>query len=271
MKTDIELITPEIATCYLSKNRVNRHISEPRVRAYAYDMMNNAWQLNGEAIRFNKAGDLIDGQHRLSAIIKCGVPVKMLVVRDIDDNITLYDRGRNRYVTDSMLIGGMDSKLANNTHVSMAKLAFSMRNIRTPSDLQIKEFIERHADALLELTKIWRKNSSTNGSLLSVKQAPFLLACLNAFESGVTLQDLIEFSEVYRTGMPTSKNQTAAIVCRNDYLKGDISTSKEAQRIRAERIYEKAICDFVRRYPRTKTYKSITEATYSLSDVKTKN
>ena len=63
-------ITPEMAREYLEKNSHNRRLSERSVRNLATAIKNGEWQVNGEAIKVDKEGNLLDGQHRLSAIEK---------------------------------------------------------------------------------------------------------------------------------------------------------------------------------------------------------
>lgn len=103
MKVDVETITPKMAEEYLKHNKINRTLKDKRVTSYANDMKDGAWQLNGEAIRFNKSGDLIDGQHRLNAIIRANKPIQTVVMRGINDTVSVYDRGlcvpfRNRRI-----------------------------------------------------------------------------------------------------------------------------------------------------------------------------
>jgi hypothetical protein len=66
MKT---FVTPEMAQEWLSKNPQNRHLSQDRAKELATDMLGGRW--NGEnrhGIMLDKDGNLIDGQHRLTAI-----------------------------------------------------------------------------------------------------------------------------------------------------------------------------------------------------------
>jgi hypothetical protein len=46
---------------------------------YARDMEAGRWQLTHQGIAFNNSGELIDGQHRLLAIIEANVAIKMVV------------------------------------------------------------------------------------------------------------------------------------------------------------------------------------------------
>ena len=96
MKATIEHITPEIATRYLEQNTGNfRRPSRARVMAYAADMKARKWDVNGDAIRFNKRGVLMDGQHRLLACEMSREPFTTLVVRGINETSTI-DTGKAR-------------------------------------------------------------------------------------------------------------------------------------------------------------------------------
>ena len=79
----VEWITPEQATTYLGLNTRNRHINIRIVAKYAHDMNKGQWQMAGEPIKFAEDGSLLDGQHRLHAIISTCLTVPMLVVRGL--------------------------------------------------------------------------------------------------------------------------------------------------------------------------------------------
>lgn len=72
-------VTPEIANEWLKANRKNRKVKENTVTAYHRDMRNDAWMITHQGIAFDDAGNLIDGQHRLMAVLAAKRPVTMLV------------------------------------------------------------------------------------------------------------------------------------------------------------------------------------------------
>jgi hypothetical protein len=84
METITELVTPEKAAEYLQKNKVNRDIRKAHVAEIADLISREKWQLNHQGIAFNKNGDLLDGQHRLLAIIKSGKTVPLRITRNLD-------------------------------------------------------------------------------------------------------------------------------------------------------------------------------------------
>lgn len=72
-------VTPDLARQWLHNNTGNRKLKEDTVEAYARDMRNGDWLTTHQGIAFNDEEQLIDGQHRLEAIVRSGVSVVMLV------------------------------------------------------------------------------------------------------------------------------------------------------------------------------------------------
>jgi hypothetical protein len=54
----------------LGTNTHNRKLRATRVNKYAIDMLNGDWLTTGDAIKFSKTDTLLDGQHRLAAIVQ---------------------------------------------------------------------------------------------------------------------------------------------------------------------------------------------------------
>lgn len=96
---EVETYTPKRAQEILDTfNGANRPLLRSRVAQYAYDMEHGRWeQQNGETFQFDRNGNLLNGQHRLHAIIKSGVTMKFLTVRGLDPEVfTKIDRGKAR-------------------------------------------------------------------------------------------------------------------------------------------------------------------------------
>jgi hypothetical protein len=97
-----ELITPEVAKSYLQANIANRRVRLPVVLRYANDIINNRWKEDtAELIKISKTGVVLDGQHRLYAIIKANKPVFMHVAKNLDDSVfDILDTGSTRNASD---------------------------------------------------------------------------------------------------------------------------------------------------------------------------
>ncbi len=97
-------VTPHMATRWLEANTNNRTISDAHVRNLARAMNSSAWEMNGDPVRFSASGVLLDGQHRLSAIVKSGTTQRMLVIYGLGDVMHTIDRNRARTAADHLVI-----------------------------------------------------------------------------------------------------------------------------------------------------------------------
>ena len=107
--TRIELVnvTPELARYWLDQNRSNRRIRRQIFKAYARDMAAGAWKLTAEPIKLASDGTLLDGQHRLQAVIDAGIPVSMFVAYDVPtDAQPAMDSGAKRTAADALTFHG---------------------------------------------------------------------------------------------------------------------------------------------------------------------
>lgn len=101
-------ITPEMAERWLGRNFANRNILRRRVEGYARDMAAGKWKLTGESIKFDRNGNLIDGQHRLHAILQSGLTVLMVVIRGLDsDAQAVMDSGAKRQLGQDLQMSGL--------------------------------------------------------------------------------------------------------------------------------------------------------------------
>lgn len=104
------LVTPELAREWLKHNIGNRKLRKALVRRYALIMKRGNWMLTPEGIIFDSNGDLIQGQHRLSAVSETEAPVWMMVWTNVDPEVfKALDRGAPRSYADALKI---DRKLA---------------------------------------------------------------------------------------------------------------------------------------------------------------
>jgi hypothetical protein len=97
-RTEQVLVTPELASKWLAQNTVsNRRVSIRTVDAYAVEMKAGRWLLTHQGIAFNRTGELVDGQHRLHAIVAAGVPIEMMVSTGLPiEYNSPIDQGYNR-------------------------------------------------------------------------------------------------------------------------------------------------------------------------------
>ena len=97
------LITPEMAAKMLRENTSNRPVRPQKVTLYANLMKRGEWRLTHQGIAFTRKHRLIDGQHRLLAIIAAGLAVWVMVAEDVDDEVYLViDQHAQRSFADTL-------------------------------------------------------------------------------------------------------------------------------------------------------------------------
>jgi hypothetical protein len=105
-----EWIDPNAAAFYLAANTHNRHVRPRRVAQYASDLTAGRWALNGETIKFDRNGQLVDGQHRLAAVVESGIAMHTLVVRGLEPQAQeTVDSGSARTAGDVLGLRGMEN------------------------------------------------------------------------------------------------------------------------------------------------------------------
>lgn len=100
-------VTPELAKHMLTFNKKNRNLDKRNVAHICDAIVQGDWYLNGETIIFAEDGSLLNGQHRLVAIIASGVGVDVMVVRGINPAaFRTMDGGRVRRAGEVLTMDG---------------------------------------------------------------------------------------------------------------------------------------------------------------------
>ena len=200
MEFKIETITPQIAARYLSHNvQHNRNLRRDYVEMLARDMAKGAFRCTHQGIAFDDEGNLIDGQHRLNAVLLANTPVRMLVTRGLStDVVNSIDKGSQRSLHDTMMITctGDDekSKALRHREVLNAISMIARLNVNGVRKISAREaylVFETYEDACLSLYR-----SCTKG--LGRKNGVMLAACLSALIHGVPEETIRKFSQVFR-------------------------------------------------------------------------
>jgi len=167
IKLDIktEVITPDIARQYLGLNyKHNRNLLRSYVERYADDMRSGRWRFEAsDPIRFNINGELIDGQHRLHAVITTGITTPFIVIRGIPaEAIHVIDTGKSRSPADALKIHGFTNTVL---------LAAALRNLLIIKDgpLRIKTPQWHSHGDILAATEQHKDMTKWGGRIRSVR------------------------------------------------------------------------------------------------------
>lgn len=141
------LITPHKAGEWLEKaNMRNRKICESVVVIFTRDMINGDWIFNHQPIAFDKHGNLVDGQHRLAAVVRSGVSIWMVVC--FDSTRDGIDIGRRRSIADIITLQGDHGKV---TNFDMATLRAMLRGVSGFVSKSVAEMVrlyDKHKEAI---------------------------------------------------------------------------------------------------------------------------
>lgn len=111
IETKVENIGPATAKAYLEVAAPNRKLNQRAVARYTHAMKSGGWRLTHQGIAFDENGKMIDGQHRLTAIIASGKTVQMNVSRySANAPMAVLDSGASRTVSDRVQISGIIGK-----------------------------------------------------------------------------------------------------------------------------------------------------------------
>lgn len=210
MDVKIETITPEIAREMLARNPANRRLSKGRAAIIARDMAEGRWQVNGDAIRLNCDGSLIDGQHRLTACVDAGVPFTTLVVRGLPAEVrTTIDGGAKRSAADRFTIAGVP--YATRVAASVTGLyTIAHRNRHAaPSPAELEAILDAHPRIVNSARACDKAFPSLNARLATIHYIGSHL--------GFSAQ-ADDFIAVWRSGVPAYDGDPAHI-CREKVIR----------------------------------------------------
>lgn len=100
---EIRLVLPADAKALLARNDDNRTVRSKHVRQLSEAMRVGHWVFNGETIKIASDGTLLDGQHRLMAMVEAGVTLSMVVVEGLPRPVqNSIDTGRKRRLPEAL-------------------------------------------------------------------------------------------------------------------------------------------------------------------------
>lgn len=107
VRIELQWIGPDKANEYLATNVCNRACSKAAVKRWAETMRAGAWKLSSDAIAFDWNGVLINGQHRLNALIQTGATMPFLVGYNFPpESKNSLDVGKKRSLHEILTING---------------------------------------------------------------------------------------------------------------------------------------------------------------------
>jgi hypothetical protein len=169
MQIKTQIITPQIALQYLEKNNNIRTPDLKRVTRLANSIKRGEWVTTHQGIAFNNIGQLVDGQHRLLAIVEANRAIELMVATGVDiDAVAEMDRNTPR---DNAVLLGVNKRSAEIvTHISRILYGGAPTRCNLQAVLDVTEST---------IAKLYEKTTTSRKSLTtSPVKAAFVTAYL---------------------------------------------------------------------------------------------
>lgn len=200
MEASVELVTPTMALAWLENAAKNRNIADSTVRRYGADMEAGRWTLNGQGIIFDINGKLVDGRHRLTALVATNSEVRMLVVRGAKpEAFETMDSGRGRTLANTLGIEGHKNAAATSAAARIAWAYAAGVNLKySASRSELLGLIRNHT--VVEEYALAIANRDHYIKQMGVPRAAFAAMLSLANEDRSRNEDIHEFIDGFVTG-----------------------------------------------------------------------
>ena len=208
--TEIVKVTPDQAKAWFDSKGANRKVSTGTVLNMARDMVAGRWLLTHQGIAFDEGSHLLDGQHRLAAVMMAGVPVEMMVSRNVPhDRQIVMDDHRRRTGADVLTINSGGAQQVEIMTVAILSFFNSVIGAGKFSKSELADAYERYGTAAMFAA------DAVKTHVRGVTVAPVLAPVARAW-FGHDRNRLLDYVNVLQTGTPlTVPDDNAALQMRN--------------------------------------------------------
>lgn len=211
------LITPEAAEAMLENNSEdNRSVRPLVVDKYARELQKGNWEKsNPGMITFWKDGTMVDGQHRLMAIVKSGISANMTIAV-VPVGVCFFDgqakRSTANYIEMKYGVKPTNQLISAITMYCSYKFGITRAKTVTPEEIY-KTYAKSPElwDTADEITK-------TGSCAALARRGCAVFATHNAMMAGVSEDVVRAFFKVVNTGYQNSQRDNQAVAARNDML-----------------------------------------------------
>jgi len=205
-------VTPDMAATWLEQtNRRNRKIKESIVVRYSRDMRDDKWILTHQGIAFSPDDILLDGQHRLWAVVESGRTIAMHVWRNItDEAMMVIDSATGRSMTDILNIARRNGQVTNH-QVACLRAMLGGLSAKVPrlTPAEVSELLQQYGKAVAFAIENLPAIASTRGINTATTRGVMARAYFSVHH--VTLR---EFCRKLTTGIVTSDGEGVVVLLR---------------------------------------------------------
>lgn len=237
-------ITPTMALNWLENaNTNNRPVRDAYVKRLARDMMAGRWRLTHQGIAFDPHGVLLDGQHRLWAIVTADLSVEMHVFFDIPpEALPVTDVVKPRTLSDQLRLSQQHGDVDTRHTSTLKAMLGGMPGPLTMTSLEASDALSRHGAAVE-----FAINAIPKGARICNATTRGVIA--RAYYSA-DQKRLMEFGRMLSTGVVPNSDAVAVVLLRQ-YLYNNAGNATHLLRERYART-ERALAAFLKDEPITR-------------------
>ena len=207
-------VTPQLAENWIIYNiENNRHLNNKTVELLKNILLSGKGKLTNDAISFNINGMLVNGQHRLWAIIESGVTLKCIIQKNLPlDSMDCLDQGKRRTNDDNFKIQGKNYPKDCAATVRCILNSLSSHRATVYSHSEIADFMEKYHESVQYAHENLPKGIFKSSAFRAVMTRAHILK--------KPLEKLTRFCTVLMTGLNTPEDG-AALLLRNKILENN--------------------------------------------------
>lgn len=211
-------VTPQLAAKWLEGNTHNRPLRQTSVDRYAADMKAGRWLLTHQGIAFDQNGVLLDGQHRLWAIVEANVTIKFRVFfNEPSESRWATDTGNPRHNIDVLSMVGESGDVTTHDLATMRAVyaGLSARSVRR-SPREEAEKYDRYREAIDFAVENLGRSGRCRGLATAYVRAVVARAYYYADRPR-----LAHFCAVLRGGIPADKTDHVVLALRDFLMRSE--------------------------------------------------
>jgi hypothetical protein len=244
MEIKVRDITPRMAKEWLARLGKNRKLRKNLVGRYVKQLKRGEWHLTHQGVAFDEKGELIDGQHRLQAIVESGITARMPVATGVGQAAKMVlDTGSARSFHDALTIAG-------NRPVETREVAAIRRFIRgtlqshhrgqQETVYQIQAVMERYQKEL-DFVTAHLYPSTGYGYRSRLRHSAITAASMRALVHTGEKERIGQFLDVVVSGVTKGQEDQPAIALRDFLLGANNRNSPSTGTLKgAVEVYSKA-------------------------------
>ncbi len=217
IETKTQTITPTQCMTWLEKNEHNRPLQSKHISTLARTMIRGDWVVNGESLKFDTKGNVLDGQHRMWACIEANTPFRTFVTTNLPTKtFDTIDTGQTRKSSDILAI---------NKEANVVILAGVLKHILRYTTKQMRSTL-RYTNREVEEALKQNPDVREYVKYCSTHRVRWCSSIILAFSWYITAQNHKEKADEFFTSLIQGTNlkpDSIILVVRNKFI--DVSSN----------------------------------------------